>query len=73
MPFEPPPVYSPEPPDDESMSDGGGGPVEPQILILPTGNDVSFQKGYLGADGERAAIEGELQLKCADNFNWEKV
>lgn len=70
---EPPPIYSPEAPDlEESLSDSGAG-VEPQILIIPTGDDVSFQRGYLGADGERAAIEGELQLKCADSFRWEKV
>ncbi|KAH9835666.1 uncharacterized protein C8Q71DRAFT_724294 [Rhodofomes roseus] len=70
---EPPPSYSPDPADDETRSDGTGAVVEPQIIIIPIGNDVSFQAGYLGADGEHAAIEGELQLKCADDFGWERI
>ncbi|PIL32074.1 hypothetical protein GSI_06778 [Ganoderma sinense ZZ0214-1] len=46
-----------------------------QILIIPVAEGyVHFQKGYLGADGERAAIEGELQIKSADTeFRWRKV
>ncbi|KAH9937575.1 uncharacterized protein B0H18DRAFT_1152375 [Fomitopsis serialis] len=51
---EPPPSYSPDPADDETRSDGTGAVVEPQIIIIPTGND------------------GELQLKCADGFRWER-
>ncbi|KZT74731.1 hypothetical protein DAEQUDRAFT_760754 [Daedalea quercina L-15889] len=73
MDAEPPPSYSPDPADDETRSDGTSAVIEPQIIIIPTGNDVSFQAGYLGADGEHAAIEGELQLKCADDFHWEKI
>ncbi|KAI0361751.1 hypothetical protein OH77DRAFT_1444578 [Trametes cingulata] len=46
----------------------------PQILIVPAADGVHFQKGFLGADGERAAIEGELQIKSADaSFRWRKV
>ncbi|PCH33541.1 hypothetical protein WOLCODRAFT_93681 [Wolfiporia cocos MD-104 SS10] len=70
---EPPPVYSPEPPEDEESLSESGATVEPQILIVPTASDGSFQKGYLGAEGERAAIEGELQLKCAETFRWERI
>ncbi|KAI0961437.1 hypothetical protein AcV7_000537 [Taiwanofungus camphoratus] len=73
MPSDPPPVYSPETPHDQLPSHNEATAVEPQILIIPTGNDASFQKGYLGADGERAAIEGELQLKCAESFRYDKV
>ncbi|KZT06858.1 uncharacterized protein LAESUDRAFT_713993 [Laetiporus sulphureus 93-53] len=73
-PTEPPPTYTVDPQDDEeALSEAGSATIEPQILIIPTGNGVSFQKGYLGADGEHAAIEGELQLKCADTFRYERV
>ncbi|RPD63055.1 hypothetical protein L227DRAFT_522029 [Lentinus tigrinus ALCF2SS1-6] len=59
-------------------SDTGAAPPDaagPQILIIPVTEDaVHFQKGYLGADNERAAIEGELQIKSADaEFRWRKV
>ena len=73
METEPPPSYSPELADDETRSDGTNAVVEPQIIIIPTSNDVNFQAGYLGADGEHAAIEGELQLKCANDFPWERM
>ncbi|KAL1952069.1 hypothetical protein VTO73DRAFT_1218 [Trametes versicolor] len=64
-----------------SAPDAPSGPVAgtgvdggPQILIVPTANGVHFQKGFLGADGERAAIEGELQIKSADaSFRCRKV
>ncbi|KAF4623072.1 hypothetical protein D9613_001935 [Agrocybe pediades] len=45
----------------------------PQILIIPTADAVNFQKGYLGAEEERAAIEGELQIKGADPERWGRV
>lgn len=50
-------------------------PTGPQILIIPVADGrVHFQKGYLGADNERAAIEGELQIKSAEaDFRWRKV
>ena len=73
METEPPPSYSPDPADDETRSDDTNAVVEPQIIIIPTGNGVNFQAGYLGADGEHAAIEGELQLKCASDFPWERM
>ncbi|CCM00922.1 uncharacterized protein FIBRA_02968 [Fibroporia radiculosa] len=72
MSSEPPPTYSLGLPHD--FPDHRPAPaIEPEIIIIPIGNDVSFQRGYLGANGERAAIEGELQLKSADSFRWEKV
>ncbi|KAI8995522.1 hypothetical protein BD414DRAFT_435482 [Trametes punicea] len=66
-------------PDDSNASSTGAGtgigaPSGPQILIVPAADGVHFQKGYLGADGERAAIEGELQIKSADSsLRWRKV
>ncbi|PPQ89376.1 hypothetical protein CVT25_002194 [Psilocybe cyanescens] len=46
---------------------------KPQILIIPTADAVNFQKGFLGAEGEHAAIEGELQLKGVDTDHWGRV
>lgn len=62
MSAEPPPLYTPD------ILDGDDGPddgdtVDPQILIIPPSGDAEFQKGYLGVEGERAAVEGELQIK----------
>ncbi|KIJ45594.1 hypothetical protein M422DRAFT_59771 [Sphaerobolus stellatus SS14] len=44
-----------------------------QLLICPAPNAVQFQKGYLGAQGERAAIEGELLIKGAEPAQWDSV
>ena len=61
MSGEPPPLYTPDALNgDDGLDDGE---VDPQILIIPTSGDADFQKGYLGVEGERAAIEGELQIK----------
>ncbi|KAH9946786.1 hypothetical protein B0H21DRAFT_808352 [Amylocystis lapponica] len=68
MSSEPPPIYSQETPEV-----GGPSTVEPQLLIVPPANAANFQNGYLGAEGERATIEGEVQFKCAESFTWEKV
>lgn len=46
---------------------------DPQIVLLPTVDAVNFQKGYLGADGERAAIEGEIQIKGIEPNRWNRV
>ncbi|KAH9968799.1 hypothetical protein BC827DRAFT_1121470 [Russula dissimulans] len=48
-------------------------PNTPQILIIPATDSLRFQQGFLGADGEHAAIEGELQLKETDEIRWRKV
>ncbi|KAG6846002.1 hypothetical protein H0H87_011050 [Tephrocybe sp. NHM501043] len=71
----PPPIYSQTDPDEGSATlwaepDTAGGP---QILIIPSGDAVNFQKGYLGAEGERAAIEGELQIKATGPDHWARV
>ncbi|KAJ4486316.1 hypothetical protein J3R30DRAFT_1484416 [Lentinula aciculospora] len=67
----PPPTY------DVSASldttDSTDGHSQPQLLIVPTVDTVNFQKGYLGAEDERAAIEGELQIKGAASEAWNKV
>jgi hypothetical protein len=75
----PPPIYSQEDPSEESIARNptnesvAGTSSEPQILIIPATGSIRFQKGYLGADGEQAAIEGELQIKGAEEGHWQKV
>jgi hypothetical protein len=73
----PPPIYSQEYPAHTTVeSDRNSDTVhdgEPQLLIVPTVDTINFQKGYLGADGERAAIEGELQIKGTEPERWAKV
>jgi len=61
MSAEPPPLYTPDVLDADDGPDDGD--VDPQILIIPPSGDAEFQKGYLGVEGERAAVEGELQIK----------
>ncbi|KAJ7492814.1 hypothetical protein FB451DRAFT_551149 [Mycena latifolia] len=46
---------------------------DPQILIIPSPDTINFQKGYLGADEERAAVEGEIQVKGTDSGRWARV
>lgn len=65
----PPPSYSQQDPvvnREDHASD-------PQIVLLPTVDAVNFQKGYLGADGERAAIEGEVQVKGVEPSRWNSL
>ncbi|KIY72750.1 hypothetical protein CYLTODRAFT_434554 [Cylindrobasidium torrendii FP15055 ss-10] len=70
----PPPVYSQQDPATSSvLSPALEGPPDPQIAISPTVDSVNFQKGFLGADGERAAIEGELQIKGAEPGRWHRI
>jgi hypothetical protein len=71
----PPPIYSQqadEPPasDTSSTSDLM---LDPQILIIPSSDAINFQKGYLGADEERAAVEGEIQVKGTESGRWTRV
>jgi hypothetical protein len=42
-------------------------------LIIPTVDALNFQKGFLGADGERASVEGELQIKGFSPDKWAKM
>ncbi|KAF5375067.1 hypothetical protein D9758_000134 [Tetrapyrgos nigripes] len=69
----PPPTYSQEDPGESSDTSQSHVSQHPQLLIVPTVDSVNFQKGFLGAEGERAAIEGELQIKGADVDSWGKV
>ncbi|KAK7694542.1 hypothetical protein QCA50_001728 [Cerrena zonata] len=46
---------------------------EPQILIIPAADSIGFQAGFLGADFERAAVEGEIHVKAAQRIQWKKV
>ena len=68
----PPPTYSQQDPSD-SAHPSHDFASDPQILIIPTIDAVNFQKGFLGVDGERSAIEGELQIKGVDIAKWERV
>ena len=68
-----PPSYSREAPDSTSSLSNSDDDGSPQIVISPTVDALNFQKGYLGAEGERAAIEGELQIKGVDPAEWAQV
>jgi hypothetical protein len=68
-PSVPPPLYAQQP----TSSQEGNPQIDPQILIIPATDSLRFQQGFLGADGERAAIEGELQLKGAHSARWRKL
>lgn len=70
-PQVPPPLYSQH----EEPFPGSNGPEasDVQILIVPAVDGTSFQKGYLGAEGEHAAIEGEIHLKGVQPRLWKKV
>ncbi|KAJ7431828.1 hypothetical protein B0H11DRAFT_2128657 [Mycena galericulata] len=71
----PPPIYSQQA-DDPLTSDTESGSdvtLDPQILIIPSADAINFQKGYLGADGERAAVEGEIQVKGTESGRWSRV
>ncbi|KAF9056316.1 hypothetical protein BJ165DRAFT_1412475 [Panaeolus papilionaceus] len=73
----PPPTYSQQDPDGDSQPESNlnisATQTDPQILILPTIDAVNFQKGYLGAEGERASIEGEVHIKGVDPTHWERI
>ena len=62
----PPPIYS------GRQDDVVDNNVEVQMLICPY-TDFYFQKGYLGVEGERATIEGEIQVKGAHPDYWESL
>ncbi|KAF7306743.1 ARID domain-containing protein [Mycena indigotica] len=61
----PPPIYSQQ--DGSDTSSASDVSLDPQILIISSSDTMNFQKGYLGADDERAAIEGEIQIKGAES------
>jgi neural Wiskott-Aldrich syndrome protein len=65
----PPPTYTQQ----DARAASPDPATAPQLLILPAGDTVRFQSGFLGADAdERAAIEGEVHLKGAD-ARWDKL
>ncbi|KAH6917241.1 hypothetical protein BKA70DRAFT_1138671 [Coprinopsis sp. MPI-PUGE-AT-0042] len=68
----PPPSYSQQ---DPGIASGHSTSAysDPQIILVPTVDAVNFQKGYLGAEDERAAIEGEIQVKGIDPTRWSRV
>lgn len=75
----PPPTYTAEDPElnasqsidrDAPLNDDADGL---QILLIPSADTAHFQQGYLGAEGEQAAIEGELQVKGAVQSQWSRV
>lgn len=77
-----PPLYSQDAPERNNTEDSIANPNAsrdilalegPQILILPATDAINFQKGFAGAEGERAAIEGELQIKGATSGLFNKV
>lgn len=71
-----PPLYSQEDPEVARRPSNGSISAQDfgtQILIIPTTDAINFQKGYVGAEGERAAVEGELQIKGAGPGQWDKV
>ncbi|KAJ7706388.1 hypothetical protein B0H17DRAFT_1037002 [Mycena rosella] len=67
----PPPIYSQQA--NELPSSTSDTALDPQILIIPSPDTINFQKGYLGADEERAAVEGEIQVKGAESGRWARV
>ena len=65
-----PPSYSVQ----DGVSDDEAASEQTQLVISPIHNDFTFQKGYLGADGEHAAVEGEVQIKSAHgDDDWDRV
>lgn len=68
-----PPLYSQEDPEVARRPSNGAQNFGTQILIIPTTDAINFQKGYVGAEDERAAVEGELQIKGAEPGQWDKV
>ncbi|KAG8924717.1 hypothetical protein FRC00_004783 [Tulasnella sp. 408] len=45
----------------------------PQLVIAPPADSIHFQSGNLGAEGETATVEGEVQLKGFTPDDWESV
>ncbi|KAF8140116.1 hypothetical protein EV363DRAFT_328600 [Boletus edulis] len=65
----PPPRYSQYGPHNSYPADVSG----LQLLIVPALDGINFQKGYVGAEGERAAMEGEVHIKGAQPGAWKKL
>jgi hypothetical protein len=68
-----PPIYSYYSSEDQLASTSFSSPRDPQITISPAADALHFQQGCLGIDGERPALEGEIQIKGAQGRVWESL
>lgn len=74
MSVHPPTYTQQENVTDAAVADGDGiTEQDTQLLIVPLPDSLQFQKGYLGAPGERAAVEGEVHLKGGRGTVWNSV
>lgn len=62
-----------EPPTYSQQEETGTQDDSLQVLINPASDAHEFQVGYLGVDGERPSIEGEVQIKGGRTVLWESV
>ena len=69
----PPPRYSQHNSSDVLRSDCPSDVSGFQLLLVPALDGINFQKGYVGAEGEHAAMEGEVHLKGAQPGAWKKL
>lgn len=69
----PPPQYSQHGLGDVLHSDCTSDTSGLQLLLVPALDGINFQKGYVGAEGEHAAMEGEVHLKGAQPGAWKKL
>jgi len=65
-----PPHYSTE---DQLASTSFSSTQDPQITITPAADALHFQQGFLGIDGERPALEGEVQIKGVRGRIWDSL
>ena len=65
-----PPHYSTE---DQLASTSFSSTQDPQITIAPAADALHFQQGFLGIDGERPALEGEVQIKGVRGRMWDSL
>ncbi|KAH9944481.1 uncharacterized protein BXZ73DRAFT_87366 [Epithele typhae] len=74
MTSDEPPTYTQEPSEADAPLSDDSDDLSFIVVIPVAEGGVSFQKGFLGADNEHAAVEGELQIKTAQaGFRWQKV
>ena len=80
IPSAPPPTYDQDQLSELNRSESSADsttsdPVssEARLLISTVPNATRFQKGYLGVAGERAAIEGEVQIKGIPISKWQDL
>ncbi|KAG8747268.1 hypothetical protein FRC10_001884 [Ceratobasidium sp. 414] len=71
--LSPPPLYS-----EDAQSQGLPGiesvlNEQPLILVTPPAGKISFQSGFLGAEGDISSLEGEVTIKGTPPEKWNKV